>query len=397
MCGIVGIIAKNSSGFFKKHQTIFEELLYVDNLRGEDSTGIIAALKDNTFYTLRDGLASYYTLQAWKDHQINKEVFSTGQALIGHNRKATVGKVSEHTAHPFVVKDEFAMVHNGTLLNHKKLADTEVDSEALAMHLHAALAEEDVSHLETALGEVTGAYAIAAYDQRSQKIHLLRNKERPLWLAELSNSWVFASEYGMLWWILHRKEASDAELKSIRPVTEHVLFTFSKTNHIMTLKETALTIKKATPQPVVLAPAGVAGVAGTTSKTPFKVTTNPISKNSFKRFRKANIFTEIEFWIDDWVEKHFPKTIEDGERDVLLLGEFEDASLNCKVNVVAEYTLTTPSILDSLEDSLWKGRISEISLDRKTNSIQLHITNCTSRDGLVKGNVNEETPQSTLH
>ena len=188
MCGIVGIIAKNSSGFFKKHQTIFEELLYVDNLRGEDSTGIIAALKDNTFYTLRDGLASYYTLQAWKDHQINKEVFSTGQALIGHNRKATVGKVSEHTAHPFVVKDEFAMVHNGTLLNHKKLADTEVDSEALAMHLHAALAEEDVSHLETALGEVTGAYAIAAYDQRSQKIHLLRNKERPLWLAELSNS-----------------------------------------------------------------------------------------------------------------------------------------------------------------------------------------------------------------
>ena len=73
---------------------------------------------------------------------MGKRVISKGKALIGHNRKATVGSVNNATAHPFVVGDSFAMVHNGTLRNHKALADTVVDSEALAIHLSKVLVED---------------------------------------------------------------------------------------------------------------------------------------------------------------------------------------------------------------------------------------------------------------
>ena len=45
MCGIVGIISKQTSGFRHKDTDLFKQMLYADALRGFDSTGIFGVNK----------------------------------------------------------------------------------------------------------------------------------------------------------------------------------------------------------------------------------------------------------------------------------------------------------------------------------------------------------------
>ena len=40
MCGLVGMIAIQSQGFSYKDKEMFNQLLYADAVRGEDSTGV---------------------------------------------------------------------------------------------------------------------------------------------------------------------------------------------------------------------------------------------------------------------------------------------------------------------------------------------------------------------
>ena len=40
MCGLVGVTTKLSNGFSYEQVSVFEELLHIDTLRGDDSTGV---------------------------------------------------------------------------------------------------------------------------------------------------------------------------------------------------------------------------------------------------------------------------------------------------------------------------------------------------------------------
>ena len=41
MCGLVGVVSKSYNGFTTKEREIFDQLLFIDTLRGDDSTGIM--------------------------------------------------------------------------------------------------------------------------------------------------------------------------------------------------------------------------------------------------------------------------------------------------------------------------------------------------------------------
>ena len=366
MCGIVGMVVKPSNGFVKQHEDCFYQMLYVDALRGEDSTGVIGVEKDTTFHIAKEAVEAVWFNAQFQHGTIAKAMWSTGKAFIGHNRKKTIGAIKDETAHPFVHEDVFAMVHNGTLHNHKMLADTEVDSEALTQAFAKAFAEEDyIVALEEVLGKVSGAYATASYDQRTNKVHLLRNNQRPMSYVETSNAWYFASEAPMLFWILARNGYTQKDLE-IKPVPEHVLMSFDLDTNKMT--EEVLVPKKYFPPP------HTQGTGATGMKVLTDQKGDGFSKNAYKRFRNKHIFTKMEFWGEDFIEANYPRTVADGESLISLMGCSDSLLIDHLIRTDIDLKELNLSV-DDLTERLWSGRIEDMSYDAKSKKVLINISN----------------------
>ncbi len=217
-------------------------MLYVDALRGEDATGV-------AYITTKQGATVFKEAShsAWfvYDSDYNKErnsFTSNGKALLGHNRKATIGGKKDENAHPFVFEDRYIFFHNGTLNNHKKLADTEVDSEALGLHLTKC--EGDVEKIADLMNTVTGAYACVWYDADKHEVYFLRNHERPLSVLVFENgSMAYASEP---WIAAGCAQRNYLKVKEIIPLVPGNLYSVDLKPIKPELKTTPLP-KKATP------------------------------------------------------------------------------------------------------------------------------------------------------
>lgn len=369
MCGIVGVAIKKNYGFFKKEEDVFYDLLFADTLRGDDSTGMVFVEKDGSFGIVKDRYSAPLILDEFRNTNMGKSMLQLGKAMIGHNRKATIGKVEKDTAHPFVVDDVFALVHNGTLHGHKQLADTAVDSEALAIHLKKVLGPDYTKEaFEKAIGKVYGAYAVACFNQETNKLHLFRNSQRPLCIVETDEAWFWASEYGMLSWILSRHSIT-IKKDAAEFVKEDTLYTIDLTDNKLT-KE-AYTPKKYTAvtnnTPMVIGTKVTVATGGLIS--------NGVSKNEFKRLKKQLAFKQIQFFADDYVEKNFPKLIESGETELCLFGELLDDEYKFYHSIQAYIDLKQhPSLQDGrFTNKLYSGRIFELSYDSAGGGIIVHV------------------------
>lgn len=369
MCGVVGVISKYTTGMLKQHEDSFSQLLYVNALRGDDSTGVIGVEKDGSFHIAKEACEAAWFQQAYRGTPMAKAMFSRGQAMIGHNRKKTMGKIEDKSAHPFVINDEFAMVHNGTLYNHRALKNTDVDSEALAHVFHEAFATDDYQEkFAETLGKVSGAYAVAMYDQRHEKVRLFRNKERPLAYVSTDNGWYFASEAPMLFWIMLRNGYDPQKFK-IEVVPEFTLLSFDLVKKEMTEEK----IEPKKPSPPVTT--GSTGGKATTTKTIRNTKTKNeggMSKNAYKRFRRRLLGTRLEWWVDDYVESNFPKTEGDGETSFRLMGEAE--SIDEEHMVVSTVDIAELCMKSSqLATPLWTSKIVDMTYDTKTQRVTIQV------------------------
>jgi hypothetical protein len=201
MCGLVGLVTKNQTGFNRPQQDAFTTLLFLNILRGEDSTGVMTIDGNgDTLVAKEVGHAYKFINTTEYDAQMNR-AWNRGMAMFGHGRKATVGKISDETAHPFNVDNRILLMHNGTMRSdHKRFADVDVDSHAIA-HLIAS------KPLEEALGAFWGAYALIWYDVVERQINMIRNEERPLYWMETECAWLWSSEKEMLEFALKRTPA----------------------------------------------------------------------------------------------------------------------------------------------------------------------------------------------
>lgn len=388
MCGIVGVVLKTSNGLLKQQEDSFYQLLYADALRGEDSTGVIGVEKDTTFHIAKEANEAAWFLSQFQNGKISKAMWTDGKAFIGHNRKKTIGAVKDETAHPFVVDQEFAMVHNGTLTNHRKMADTEVDSEALTIAFHKVFAEADYKKpLEDLLGEVQGAYATASYDQRTNKVRLLRNSQRPLSMVETANAWYFASEAPMLFWILARNGYTAKDL-DIQAVPDLTLVTFDLDSNKV-FQEALIPTKKSVPHTHHTVGMGKTSTKGITKSVK---EVDGLSKNAYKKFRNRNIFKKIEFWGEDFIETNFPKTVADGETSITLMGSSDgimhDHLLRTEIDL-KEINLG----LDDLVDRLWTGRIEDIVYDPLSKRISVIVGNALPLPISFRGNKKKDITQ----
>lgn len=200
MCGLVAVINKTTFGFTKEQCDIFDTLLFIDQLRGMHSTGTFLVDNTNQMQWIKEAsnATEFRQYKVYHDHL--NAAFKHGSALVGHNRHATKGEVIDANAHPFTVDDRITLIHNGTLYgDHKKLADTEVDSHAIAHVIH-----NNGDDVEKALKELSGAYALIWHDYTNATLNFVRNSQRPLFWIETPTSWIWASEPSMLQFVTDR-------------------------------------------------------------------------------------------------------------------------------------------------------------------------------------------------
>jgi hypothetical protein len=193
VCGIVGAI-----GTLKvEDEKAFTQLLTINALRGVDSTGVFTINTAETVSVAKQ-VGNPYELMSMK--VFDKALQGMQRVMVGHNRYATQGAVSKRNAHPFEFENLIG-VHNGTLRNKWQLKDAKdfsVDSE----NLYHVISEEG---LTSALSNLDGAWALVWWDKVLDKLHILRNKERPLYYVETESKNVyFASEGWMLEGVLSR-------------------------------------------------------------------------------------------------------------------------------------------------------------------------------------------------
>lgn len=220
MCGLVGLIARSSGGFPAFADDLFTLMVQYDSIRGPDSTGVMGITKGKEIDVIKGDADGYVFTQTKNYLRFYKHIYQTYAAVFGHNRKATVGKVTPHNAHPFQ-EGNITLMHNGTIRNKEALdKEVEVDSHAIAM----TLAKKDA---KAALGSINGAYALIWYDKSSHTIQLARNNERPLYLIEYDNLWAVASEPGLPLWLQGREGRVS---KKVLQVPTDKLFVFDLAN-----------------------------------------------------------------------------------------------------------------------------------------------------------------------
>ena len=157
MCGIVGYAGSGNAP-----QILIEALKRLE-YRGYDSSGIALHEKNGLTIHKKQGRITVM------EEALPKLAATVG---IGHTRWATHGEPSDANAHPQVDSSgDIAVIHNGTLENY---ADLRSGMEAAGIKFNSGTDTEVLPHLigrhydgdlltavRTALGDVTGAYAIA--------------------------------------------------------------------------------------------------------------------------------------------------------------------------------------------------------------------------------------------
>lgn len=234
MCGIVlagGALTVSEVG-------IFNDLLYMDVIRGVHATGVYAKHLHGKVNYYKDATPSsaFLASEGYKDLLRNGTTYTSPPVfMVGHNRHATRGNSSDpKNAHPFQ-HGNITLVHNGTLDDQDLLPESNrfvVDSENICYSIDKIGAAETIQKLD-------GAFTLIWHDANDDTLHIIRNSERPFHLARCGSDWFGASEEDMLMWILKRTKLTKnriAEHFECEVGTEYI-FDVSGPSKKMVLKE----------------------------------------------------------------------------------------------------------------------------------------------------------------
>ncbi|MDP7693659.1 MAG: class II glutamine amidotransferase, partial [Vicinamibacterales bacterium] len=196
MCGIVGYVGKRPAA-----PLLIEGLKRLE-YRGYDSAGLAVIADDGLHIGRSVGRVSVLEAQLAADHPIG------GTTGVAHTRWATHGAPTEPNAHPHVGQTRsghtVALVHNGIIENFATIrtyltergheftsqTDTEVLTKLIA-ELYEGRLETAV---QSALQQVTGAYAIAVVCDAEPSTLICARKGSPLIIGVADSGYVVASD-----------------------------------------------------------------------------------------------------------------------------------------------------------------------------------------------------------
>lgn len=227
MCGIFGVAYGKSRRELGNKEKFISNALEVGVIRGHDSTGMFGVVSPKT---PADYVKLALPAPLFKSTLVANRFMSKinmFDAVIGHHRAATRGGINHDSAHPYQY-GPITMVHNGTLFRYDNISDGKTfltDSEAIAYSLEKNGAEETLKRID-------GAFALIWHDARTGCLYATRNSERPLHFCTVKedDSIFFASESGMLSWLVQRAQGANYTVKDMYYVTEKRLIEFPMGN-----------------------------------------------------------------------------------------------------------------------------------------------------------------------
>ncbi len=203
MCGHVGVYSQFLTEPLKK---AFNDMLYLDVVRGEDSTGVLAVsgvysqhnpITHEVFKSV--GTPTDLYMKISKTRRLKCVSDRVGMnVLMGHNRFATQGKIDDESAHPFEFENIIG-AHNGTvqkwsMRDFHGYKDYDIDSQIIFSHLNHTM---DINKVWK---DADGAMALVWWDKTTHTMNFIRNKERSLYysLTKDDKALLWASERWMI-------------------------------------------------------------------------------------------------------------------------------------------------------------------------------------------------------
>lgn len=237
MCGIVAYI-----GMAQASPLLLEGLKRLE-YRGYDSAGM-AVIDDQGSVSCAKSKGRVMVL----GNRIQDIGGITGSIGIAHTRWATHGEPNDVNAHPqsddSVHGHGIQVVHNGIIENYRVLKTwlleqghvfvSETDTEVLA-HLIGEFYEGDLeAAVQTALREVTGAYAIAVICAKEPDVLVAARKGSPLMVGVGSEEYIIASDSSAI--VAHTNQAIDLEDETVVRLTRGSFRTATVENVPVTAK-----------------------------------------------------------------------------------------------------------------------------------------------------------------
>jgi len=235
MCGLVGFVGAAGD----REKELFSQLLLVNTLRGHHGTGLFTAWTENA-KSWYDSIKTVEPSGSWVFSQEYEDALLSVKgvkAMMAHSRHATLGEINKDNSHPFITKKKkITGFHNGTIKG--KFAGTEdyeTDSEALYNLIEKDGLKEALDHVYKESHSV--AYALQYYNWDENAITLIRNSQRPLWIAEMyANEYFWASERNFLEMCFIRNNIKPKDIKllpvnakvTIKPFNAHSRFSMEE-------------------------------------------------------------------------------------------------------------------------------------------------------------------------
>ena len=182
MCGIVAVAARRDCT-----EILLEGLRRLE-YRGYDSAGF--ALIDRGGQLQPQVSGSRFGLE---EAQLSAPI--QGGTGIAHTRWATHGEPSVVNAHPHIINERIAVVHNGIIENHSALREqlakdgraciSDTDTEVVAQLIESAVAEGNglLDAVQQVLPQLEGAYALAIVDREAPNRIVVARQGSPLVLG----------------------------------------------------------------------------------------------------------------------------------------------------------------------------------------------------------------------
>lgn len=259
MCGLVG--AFNPSGLTLQEERIFGALLHVDVLRGMDSTGIYA-MSDTTSLLIKDVcLPTELAEKNIQDVSISHYPYCVPEfekekatLLMGHNRAATVGKVTQHTAHPFEYENVVGthngtvyMTRNGDFMESLGVSSGDEDEWLTDSQIIYKIIDKKgpsvIPDLFQKIEDESGAAALVFWDKSNEYLGIVKNEKRSLYTLKRNGTLFWSSDKTILSLVLGYCKAPVNQVTSIVPVEDHTFYKFFD-DRLRRVEKTPFTVEK---------------------------------------------------------------------------------------------------------------------------------------------------------